>query len=355
MFTHDMRWPGASAVRWRRLAVAAAASILLLTASVSAQVEPGQSRPVLTNQDVITMTRAGQADPAIIAAIDAAGADFDLSPGAVSALEEAGVAWSVITAMRARSRPPASPDPDTLKRTFKTMVVDASRAGYFKTPTMKAALASDPGFADLGITMVDQGAADTVLEVEYKLAWDYPFKLRDWATGALLLQGKGTGPFSGLVGARSVAHEFVALLRPDRPASAGAGPGEGLTALVSSLVAPGDIVSVTRWPTGSVRGTVERVTPCTLEVHTGTSVEPLSLWDIRTLKRRTRSAPPHPGATSIYELGASCDDISCVPAALIFLGIGGLVQVFETNAPPPEVVVYRSAQRRDPPETCRAR
>lgn len=244
---------------------------------------------------------------------------------------------------------------ETIVRTFRILAVDAAGARYFKTPALKAALASDPGFADLGLVMVDDPAgADAILEVSYKFAWDYPFSLRDRATGVVLVHGTGSGPFSGPAGAVSVAHELVELLRPYRQLPAGAAGGEGLTALVSGLVTTGDIVRITRWQGMNTRGTVASVTECTLEVRVGTDLESVSLWDIRTLKRQVMSPPDHPVAAFFYGAAAACNDIGCLPGALVVVGIGGLVEVFEDMASPPQLVLYRSAQWRAPPQKCQA-
>lgn len=62
----------------------------------------------------------------------------------------------------------------------------------------------------------DRSLADTVLEVGYTFAWDYPFSLKHQNTSVVLVSGKGSGPFSGPRGATSVAGELVKLLKPYR-------------------------------------------------------------------------------------------------------------------------------------------
>jgi hypothetical protein len=87
---------------------------------------------------------------------------------------------------------------------------------------MKAALGKTKGFDGLGITIVDDSAlADAVLHVAYTFAWDYPFSLTHQNTTVVLVSGKGSGPFSGPAGAKSVASEFTKLLKPYRTARAG--------------------------------------------------------------------------------------------------------------------------------------
>jgi hypothetical protein len=99
------------------------------------------------------------------------------------------------------------------------MYVDAHAATYIGSDYMKAALASNKGFAALNIHFVDDPkVADTILVVGYIFAWDYPFELKHGKTSMVLLTGKGSGPFSGQIGAASVASEFVRLARPYRAA-----------------------------------------------------------------------------------------------------------------------------------------
>src|SRR5262245_16036463 len=111
----------------------------------------------------------------------------------------------------------ASKDPEFILRNFKTMLVNASRATYFKTDQMKAALGRNKEFATLKIAIVDDPAvADVVLDVSYTFAWDYPFAVKHQNTSVVLVSGKGTGPFSGPGGATSVASELVKALKPYR-------------------------------------------------------------------------------------------------------------------------------------------
>jgi len=64
----------------------------------------------------------------------------------------------------------------------------------------------------------DRKVADTVLEVGYTFAWDFPFELKHQNTTIVLLSGKGVGPFSGVAGAANVASEFVKIAKPYRAA-----------------------------------------------------------------------------------------------------------------------------------------
>jgi hypothetical protein len=157
------------------------------------------------------------------------------------ALEQAGVSEPVIRAMVARGprggedpvaavtpqapeksdRLFASKDPAYILRHFKTMYVDAHEAEFFGSEQMTAALGKNTRFAALAIAIVDDLAvADVVLVVGYTFAWDYPFSLRHQNTSLVVASGKGSGPFSGPAGAKSVASELVKILAPYRAAAA---------------------------------------------------------------------------------------------------------------------------------------
>ena len=202
---------------------------------------------VLTNDDVVKMVRAQLGTNIIRGTIDASNAKFDVSPAGLIALKEAGVSDDLIVIMQAKMRSiekggvgqsagvsareksdllAKSKDPEVILRSFKTMLVDASRATYFGTAQMKAALGKNKGFQVSRISLVDDPAvADVVLTVNYTFAWDYPFALRHQNTSLVLLSGKGSGPFSGPAGAASVAAELVKALKPYRSAPVDAGRG----------------------------------------------------------------------------------------------------------------------------------
>ena len=110
-----------------------------------------------------------------------------------------------------------SKDPEFILRNFKTVYVDASKAVYFGSAQMKAALGSNKDFAALKVSIVDDtSVADVVLEVGHTFAWDYPFSLKHQNTSLVLISGKGTGAFSGPAGATSVASELVKQLKKAR-------------------------------------------------------------------------------------------------------------------------------------------
>jgi hypothetical protein len=218
-----------------------AAILVSLLMSLSAQ------EGVLTNDDIVKMVRAQLGVNVIRITIDTSNARFDLSPAGLIALKEAGVSDDLIVAMQAKMRSiekggvgqsagvsareksdllANSKDPDVILRSFKTMLVDASRATYFGTAQMKAALGKNRGFQAYRISLVDDPAvADVVLTVNYTFAWDYPFALKHQNTSLILLSGKGSGPFSGPAGAASVASELVKALKPYRSATTDATRG----------------------------------------------------------------------------------------------------------------------------------
>jgi hypothetical protein len=107
-----------------------------------------------------------------------------------------------------------SHDRDFILHNFHTMYVDAREAHYFDSQQMKAALGKNKDFAGLNINIVDDPrVADTVLNVSYTFAWDYPFALRHQNTTIVLVSGKGEGPFSGPLGAADVARQFVKTVK----------------------------------------------------------------------------------------------------------------------------------------------
>jgi len=197
-----------------------------------------QTDKPLTNEDVIQLVEAKMPTGLIIKAIEsAASIKFDTSPSALIALKKAGADDALIEVVldvaRARgggakvSPTLAAPeksdllreakDPDFILRNFRTMFVVAAAAQFFNAAQMKGALGRNSGFRALGISVVDDRAvADTVLEVSYTFAWDYPFTLRHQNTSVVLVSGKGAGAFSGPAGADSVAEQLVKLLKPYR-------------------------------------------------------------------------------------------------------------------------------------------
>jgi len=199
----------------------------------------GQTSEVLTNDDIIKMVRAQLATGIILTTIDSSNAKFDLSPSGLIQLKEAGVEDRIIEAMQVKSRASGSStnaatrsapeksellatskDRDFILRQFKTILVDATKARYFDSAQMRAALGRNKDFAALNVSIVEDSAvADAVLEVDYTFAWDFPLSLRHQNTSVVLVSGKGTGPFSGPRGATSVANELVKLLKPYRVAS----------------------------------------------------------------------------------------------------------------------------------------
>ena len=199
-----------------------------------------QNGEPITNDDIVKMARAKLSTSIIVTTIKSANSlKFDLSPAGLIALKDAGVDDRVIEAMMATARGggagetsavtrnapeksdllATSKEPEYILRSFKTMMVDASRAKFFGHEEMTGALGDNKGFRTLGITIVDDPAvADVVLEVSYTFAWNYPFSLKHQNTSMVLLSGKGSGPFSGPVGAKSVANDLVKLLREYRVA-----------------------------------------------------------------------------------------------------------------------------------------
>jgi len=192
----------------------------------------------ITNDDIVKMARVQLSTSIIVTTIKSADSvKFDLSPAGLIALKDAGVDDRVIETMMATTRGEGadetsaatwdapkksdllatSKEPDYILRNFKTMVVDAPRAKFFGHDEVTGALGDNKDFRPLNITIVDNPAvADVVLKVSYTFPWDYPFSLKHQNSSMVLLSGKGSGPFSGPRGAKSVAKELVKLLRAYR-------------------------------------------------------------------------------------------------------------------------------------------
>ena len=216
-----------SIVRWIALALA------VLPATVAAQNAVG-----LTNQDVANLVRAGLSPGMVASVISRAPVvTFDLSTAGLIALKTDGVSERIIEVMLeadrkgreteaynsgARSAPDRSrllaesKTPESILQNARTLYVFVD-AVFFTAAQMKAALGETKGFARLALTIVDDpGVADLILEVRYTPLWDYPFALTHQNTSMVLLSGTGEGPFSGPLGAISVAESVVKQLKPYR-------------------------------------------------------------------------------------------------------------------------------------------
>ena len=225
-------------------ATIAARLVLLFALVLAAPFAQAQTGQALTNDDIIKMVKAQLSESIIFTTIDSSNPGFDLSPAGLIALKDGGVNDRIIEALQRRVQArdgganasatrggpeksdqlAVSKDPDVILRSFKTMLVNASGARYFKTDQMKGALGRNKDFVALKISIVDDpSVADVVLDVGYTFAWDFPFALKHQNTSLVLVSGKGTGPFSGPKGAASVASELAKALKPYRAAAAPAG------------------------------------------------------------------------------------------------------------------------------------
>ena len=194
----------------------------------------GQGGVTVMNDDVLRMVQAKLSPAIVISTISSApSVNFDLSPSGVIVLKTSGVQEAVIQAMITREkemlrspnpdaperseRLSSSRDADFILRNFKTLWVNATQAKFFGSTEMKAALAEDKDFQTLGVVLVDDPkVADVVLDVAYTFAWDYPFTLKHQNSTMVLTSGKGSGPFSGPLGAKSVAAELAKSLKTYR-------------------------------------------------------------------------------------------------------------------------------------------
>jgi hypothetical protein len=127
-----------------------------------------------------------------------------------------------------KSQRVAASNPDSILRNFKTMAVNASQATFLNDTQVEAALGEDKDFQKLGIVLVnDVRFADVILDVGYTFAWDYPFTLRHQNSSVVLVSGKGEGPFSAPLGAKSVAAQLAKALKGYRTPAATSTKNQG--------------------------------------------------------------------------------------------------------------------------------
>ena len=75
------------------------AAVLLALAIIAAGSLPGQSKHVMTNDDVIKLLKGGFTDDVVVALIESNDSDYDVSINALTALKDAGVSSKVMEAM----------------------------------------------------------------------------------------------------------------------------------------------------------------------------------------------------------------------------------------------------------------
>jgi hypothetical protein len=127
---------------------------------VEAQMQPSTTGKLLTNSDIISLTRAGLSDEVIISVIQRSQRNFDLTPEALIALKKSGVSNKVIEAM-VRGVPPSVGEYKGLpSKPGEAAVVGApppppSNVGEYKAPLPKpgeAAVVEAPPPPPLGFT-----------------------------------------------------------------------------------------------------------------------------------------------------------------------------------------------------------
>jgi hypothetical protein len=126
-------------------------------------------------------------------------------------------------------------------------------------------------------------------------------------------------------------------------------PGSPVTSAARAIVSGvkrGDIVAVTRWSKGRVKGQVAGVTACSLLLRTASTMVEIAAAEIKTIRRY---APPkeNSGARTILQVAAQCDEAACAPAALAYVGVAALIQGFQDLSRPPRIV-YRGRRTTGP-------
>jgi hypothetical protein len=123
-----------------------------------------------------------------------------------------------------------------------------------------------------------------------------------------------------------------------------AGPTDStVTPSIKDLVKAGDVVAVTRWSGGKVKGHVLAATECALVVRTEDRTLRIQNAAIKTLRRYP---PRKQHAKATFDAIERCDRIECSPGTLAVVGLAGLFRGFRDGGRRPEVV-YRAAARAD--------
>jgi hypothetical protein len=113
------------------------------------------------------------------------------------------------------------------------------------------------------------------------------------------------------------------------------------TPSIKDVVKAGDVVAVTRWSGGKVKGQVLAATGCALVLRADGRTLGIPNAGIKTL-RRYPARKQHAKAT--LEAVERCDRIECSPGMLAVVGLAGLFKGLQDTGRRPEVV-YRAASR----------
>ena len=124
------------------------------------------------------------------------------------------------------------------------------------------------------------------------------------------------------------------------------------TLSIKNVVKTGDIIAVTRWSGGKVKGQVAEATECSVLVRAEGKWLEIPHAAIKTVRRYPPSQQ-EPGAKAMLGVVERCDRIDCAPATLAVIGVAALFKGFKDLGRHPKIV-YRGTRGQASPPTCSA-
>lgn len=142
---------------------------------------------------------------------------------------------------------------------------------------------------------------------------------------------------------RSQVLSLMAALGLAASAAFAAPTGPGGAASLREVVKPGDLIAVTRWSGGKVKGQVVGATDCSVTVRADGRSLRIEHDAIKTLRRY---APPKQNGKAMLDAVERCDRIECTPGTLAVVGLAAVFKGIRDVGRRPQVV-YRAADRAD--------
>lgn len=111
------------------------------------------------------------------------------------------------------------------------------------------------------------------------------------------------------------------------------------TASLRNAVKTGDVIAVTRWSGGKVKGQVVEATECSVVLRAAGKSLTVPNAAVKTVRRYPPAKQNH-RAEARLDVVEQCDQIGCAPAALAVVGLAALFHRFQALGRQPKVV-YR--------------
>ncbi len=108
----------------------------------------------------------------------------------------------------------------------------------------------------------------------------------------------------------------------------------------------GEMVWVTDWSGKKTKGTVVELSPGSLALLVDGHWREWLAEDVKRVKRPTKSQP-NAVTRHTLEAAVSCEEIDCLPAALMFVGVAWLAEGIDWLIHPPKTI-YRADKRSSP-------